>query len=89
MVIALQVLWLQHVERLAQSGPLLVGVCRKRMIGEITGCSLEERDLPSAVAAIAAAARGAAVLRVHDTAAVRAALRIWEALAPGGLKLDI
>jgi dihydropteroate synthase len=76
------------LERLAQSGPLLIGVCRKRMIGEITGCSLEARDLPSVVAAIAAAARGAAVLRVHDAAALRAGLKIWEALAPGGLKIN-
>ncbi|WP_417067237.1 dihydropteroate synthase [Niveibacterium terrae] len=76
------------LERLAKSGPLLVGVCRKRMIGEITGCSLGERDLPSVVAAIAAVARGAAVLRVHDAAALRAGLKIWEALAPGALKFE-
>lgn len=72
------------LERLGRSGPVLVGVCRKRMIGELSGCALEDRDLPSVVAAIAAAERGAAVLRVHDAAALRAALKVWEALGPHG-----
>ena len=64
--------------------PILFGASRKRMIGELSGCALEDRDLPSVVAAIAAAERGAAVLRVHDAAALRAALKVWEALGPHG-----
>ena len=72
--------------RLAKSGPVLVGVCRKRMIGEISGCPLEERTVPSVVAAVAAGVRGAAILRVHDVAATCAGLRIWDALGPDGLK---
>lgn len=76
----------KELERLAKSGPVLVGVCRKRMIGEISGCPLEDRTVPSVVAAVAAGVRGAAILRVHDVAATCAGLRIWDALGPGGLK---
>lgn len=61
--------------------PLLVGVSRKRFVGALTG-----RDDPadrlagSLAAATAAVLRGAAVIRAHDVAATRDAVRVAEAL---------
>lgn len=60
--------------------PLLVGVSRKSMIGAITGRPLEERMVGSVVAAVLAAQRGAAILRVHDVAATRDGLAVLAAL---------
>lgn len=64
--------------------PALVGVSRKRMIGELTGQSdAADRVVGSVVAAVAAVARGAALVRVHDVAATRNGLRVWQALGEG------
>jgi dihydropteroate synthase len=60
--------------------PLVVGVSRKRMIGDLTGRAVEDRAVGSAVAAAFAVARGAQVVRAHDVAATRDALRIAAAL---------
>lgn len=61
--------------------PLLVGVSRKRMIGELTGeTDAAARIHGSVAAALAAAARGAAVLRVHDVKATADALKVWQAV---------
>jgi len=64
----------------AERAPVLVGVSRKSMIGALTGLDVSRRTTPSAVAALAAAIRGAAILRVHDVAETVSALRIWQAL---------
>ncbi len=62
--------------------PLLVGVSRKRMIGEITGeTEAADRVHGSVAAALAAADGGAAVLRVHDVKATADALKVWQAVA--------
>ncbi|WP_415033937.1 dihydropteroate synthase [Azonexus sp.] len=63
-----------------QGLPLLVGVSRKRMLGEITGRPVHERQAASIAAALLAAQRGAAMLRVHDVAATRDALAVWAAV---------
>ncbi|WP_303783297.1 dihydropteroate synthase [Azovibrio restrictus] len=69
------------LERLVSGGlPLLVGVSRKSMLGAITGRPVGERLAASLAAAVVAAARGAAILRVHDVAATRDALVVWAAL---------
>jgi dihydropteroate synthase len=60
--------------------PLLVGVSRKRMLGEITGRPVENRVVGSVVAAVMAAEQGAQILRVHDVAETRDALAVWAAL---------
>jgi len=62
--------------------PLLVGVSRKTMIGQLTGRGVGQRLPGSVVAAALAALNGAAILRVHDVAASRDALRVAAALAP-------
>ena len=46
--------------------PLLVGVSRKTMIGQILDKNIAERGLGSVVAATYAALKGAKILRVHD-----------------------
>ena len=61
--------------------PLLVGMSRKRMIGEATGQPVDRRAAGSAAAAMLAAERGARVLRVHDVEATRDALSVWQAMA--------
>lgn len=61
--------------------PVLVGMSRKRMIGEATGQPVDRRAVGSAAAALLAAERGAAVIRVHDVEATRDALAVWAAMS--------
>ena len=60
--------------------PLLVGWSRKSTLGTITGRPTDQRLAASLAAALAAAHRGARVLRVHDVAATVDALRVWQTL---------
>jgi dihydropteroate synthase len=59
--------------------PLLAGLSRKSMIGDITGRPVEQRLAGSLAAALAAAAQGAHILRVHDVAETVDALKVWQA----------
>ncbi|SUA21649.1 dihydropteroate synthase [Neisseria meningitidis] len=69
-------------ELMAETGfPLLIGVSRKRMIGELTGeTDAAARVHGSVAAALASVARGAQIVRVHDVKATADALKAWEAL---------
>ncbi|EMT4035649.1 dihydropteroate synthase [Neisseria gonorrhoeae] len=69
-------------ELMAETGlPLLIGVSRKRMIGELTGeADAAARVYGSVAAALASVARGAQIVRVHDVKATADALKVWEAL---------
>lgn len=69
-------------ELMAETGlPLLIGVSRKTMIGELTGeTDAAARVHGSVAAALAAVARGAKIVRVHDVKATADALKVWEAL---------
>jgi len=70
---------------LARLAPVLVGLSRKSMIGVMTGrASTAERLAGSVAAALWAARRGAAILRVHDVAATRDALAVWRQLEGEG-----
>src|SRR5690606_2609399 len=62
--------------------PMLVGVSRKTMIGALTGRTVEQRMAGSVAAALAAASRGARIIRVHDVQATVDALKVWEVLSP-------
>ncbi|MEZ5853584.1 MAG: dihydropteroate synthase [Hyphomicrobiaceae bacterium] len=63
---------------------VLVGASRKGFIGALTGAIDSADRLPgSLAAALAGAAQGAGILRVHDVAATRQALTVWEAAAVG------
>jgi dihydropteroate synthase len=73
---------LRHLDQFRELGlPVLAGLSRKSMIGAITGRAVAERICGSVAAALLALERGARILRVHDVAATRDALRVWEALA--------
>lgn len=69
-------------ELMAETGlPLLIGVSRKSTIGELTGeTDAAARVHGSVAAALAAVARGAKIVRVHDVKATADALKVWEAL---------
>jgi dihydropteroate synthase len=71
----------RRLDELAGLGyPLLVGWSRKASLGTITGRPVQQRLAASVAAALAAAQRGAAVLRVHDVAATVDALKVWRSL---------
>lgn len=71
---------LRRLYLLAESDyPVLVGLSRKRFIGELTGKAVEERLAGSLGAACAAWMRGADIFRVHDVAATKDALAVFEA----------
>ena len=65
--------------------PVLVGVSRKRFIGEITGAGAPaEREHGTVGANVAALMRGAKLFRVHDVRASRDALDVaWAVLSAG------
>ena len=78
----------RQAELAALGRPLLVGWSRKRTLGVITGRLVHERLAASVAAALAAASRGASVLRVHDVAATVDALKVWRAADTGRLVED-
>jgi dihydropteroate synthase len=72
---------LARLDALAQLGqPVLVGLSRKSMLGELTERPVDRRIHASVAAALLAVERGARIVRVHDVAATRDALRVWAAL---------
>ncbi|MGF6601591.1 dihydropteroate synthase [Paraburkholderia sp. GAS448] len=60
--------------------PILVGMSRKSMLGKVTGRHTSERVVAGAAAAVCAAERGAAIVRVHDVAETVDALKVWAAV---------
>jgi dihydropteroate synthase len=60
--------------------PILAGMSRKSMLGAVTGRAAPERVAASVAAAVCAAERGAAIVRVHDVAQTVDALKIWAAM---------
>lgn len=80
---------LQHNVRLFQQlaqfatlpYPLLVGVSRKSMLGELVNKPVGERLIASVSAALLAVQQGAAIVRVHDVAETRDALTILQVLS--------
>jgi dihydropteroate synthase len=66
-------------ELLGLGYPMLAGWSRKSSLGAVTGKPVGDRLVASVAAALAAAHQGARVLRVHDVAATREALQVWEA----------
>ncbi|WP_323942227.1 dihydropteroate synthase [Aeromonas hydrophila] len=55
--------------------PLLVGMSRKSMIGNLLGCPVDERLAGSLACALIGMQRGARIIRVHDVRATMDALR--------------
>jgi dihydropteroate synthase len=72
---------LRGLPQLAKAGlPVLAGLSRKSTIGTITGRPADQRVYGSIAAALIAAQNGATILRVHDVAATRDALAVWQAI---------
>jgi dihydropteroate synthase len=75
---------LKHLDHLTALGaPLLVGVSRKSFIGEVLGRGVEERLYGGLGLAAWAVSRGANVLRTHDVAPTRDAIRMVSAVLEG------
>ncbi|MDO9525598.1 MAG: dihydropteroate synthase [Gemmobacter sp.] len=65
--------------------PILLGASRKRFIGTYGGAEAPDQRMPGSVAvALAGVAQGAQVVRVHDVAETRQALRVWLSLRTAG-----
>jgi dihydropteroate synthase len=76
---------LRATARFAALGhPLIIGVSRKRFIGEFSGEPDAKKRFPGALAAgLYALGQGAHILRVHDVAETVQAVRIWQLLIAG------
>src|SRR5690625_8014122 len=57
--------------------PWLIALSRKGMIGQVTGRPVDEQLAVSIAGMLAAVARGAAVVRMHDVEASRVAVDVW------------
>lgn len=64
--------------------PLLVGMSRKTMLGQITGREVSERLPASLAVATISALKGASVIRVHDVRETVDAVRVVEAMQAQG-----
>lgn len=75
---------LRHLPATAVKGlPVLAGLSRKSMIGQITGREVGDRLAGSLAAAVMALEGGAKILRVHDVAPTRDVLEVWSATRAG------
>ena len=59
---------------------VLAGLSRKSTLGKITGRATDERVYAGTAAALIAVQNGAHIVRVHDVAATRDALAVWNAV---------
>lgn len=89
---------LEHnVELLAHLGqiqrelnlPVLAGLSRKSMIGQLTGKPIEQRMAGSIAAALSAIEQGARIVRVHDVAETVDAISVWQAVKKVSLAEDL
>ena len=72
---------LAHLDVLVDTDcPVLVGVSRKSFIGRLTGKPVDERLVGTLAAGLDSVYRGATILRVHDVAAHREALDMFQAI---------
>lgn len=73
---------LNRLDRLEALGfPLLVGLSRKSMIGQVTGRPVEQRLAGSLALAAIAAMKGAVIIRVHDVRETADVVRLCNAVA--------
>lgn len=74
---------LQELQR-----PLLVGLSRKRTLGNLIGKAADQRVFAGVAAAVIAVRGGANIVRTHDVAATVDALRIADAVNASGRRPD-
>jgi dihydropteroate synthase len=60
--------------------PVLAGLSRKSFLGHLTDRSVDQRLVASVTGALLAVCQGARIVRVHDVAATRDAMRVWAAV---------
>jgi len=68
--------------------PVLVGLSRKSLIGEVLGRDVSQRLAGSLALAVLAAERGASIIRVHDVAETVDAIKLCEAVAREQMRQD-
>jgi dihydropteroate synthase len=68
--------------------PILVGLSRKSMLGQLLNRGVNERLPGSLALALAAAERGAAIIRVHDVAATKDVLSVYSAVINSEKKIQ-
>jgi dihydropteroate synthase len=68
---------LQNLESFVDLGqPVLVGLSRKSLLGQVTGNDVDARLHASIAASVLSAMKGAKILRVHDVKATVEALKV-------------
>jgi dihydropteroate synthase len=64
--------------------PVLLGASRKKLIGQLCNVEAPKERVPGSIAAaLNSIAQGVQILRVHDVAATRQAVCVWEAAMAG------
>ncbi len=72
---------LQHLDMLVQAGyPVLVGLSRKSLIGNVLGLPVDKRLYPSVALAVLAVWNGATLVRCHDVRETREAIEMCRAV---------
>jgi dihydropteroate synthase len=78
-------LLLRHLDRLTAEGyPVLVGLSRKSLIGQILGLPVDKRVYAGVALAVLAVWQGAAMVRTHDVRATCEAIRMCQAVRDVG-----
>ena len=73
---------LRNLDRIVMLGyPVLVGLSRKSMIGQILGRRVDDRLVGGLALAVVARQQGASIVRSHDVAQTVDALRVLEAVS--------
>ena len=73
---------LAHIEALrVDDCPILVGISRKSMLGQITGRDVKDRLAASVAAAVLAVQNGADLVRAHDVKETVDGLKVWLSLS--------
>ncbi|MDK9561570.1 dihydropteroate synthase [Gallibacterium anatis] len=71
---------LNHLEQFVATGyPLLIGLSRKLMIGNLLQKDVNHRLVGSVAGALISVMKGAHIVRVHDVEATVDALKVWQA----------
>lgn len=77
---------LRRMDELTEAYPFpwLLGVSRKRFIGEVLGGSMEDRDRGTAAVNLWGLNKGCQIFRVHNVKVTASEIRMWEALCGAG-----
>ncbi len=80
---------LANLHQLQELGrPILVGLSRKRLLGNLTGKAIDKRVPAGIAAAVIAVAEGANIIRTHDVGATVDALKIADAVRRSGIEKE-